>query len=48
MDPMKKTTNKKTKPSLKERFDYWFDRHTSKGSLGLIRALIFLFMILVP
>lgn len=37
---MKKTTNKKTKPSLKERFDYWFDRHTSKGSLGLIRALI--------
>lgn len=37
---MKKKNNKKNKPSFKERFDYWFDRHTSKGSLGLIRALI--------
>ena len=31
---------KEHKPTVKERFDYWFDRHTSKGSLGLIRALI--------
>lgn len=28
------------KPSLKERFLYWFDSRMSKGSLGLIRFLV--------
>ena len=35
-----KKKDRQDKPTFKERFDYWFDRHTSKGSLGLIRALI--------
>ena len=26
--------------SLKERFQYWFDNHMTRGSLGLIRVLI--------
>ena len=31
---------KNNKPSLKERFRYWFDNHMSRGSLGLIRILL--------
>ncbi|MBO4326417.1 MAG: hypothetical protein J5950_04020 [Clostridia bacterium] len=43
---MKSKKDKQDKPSFKERFDYWFDRHTSKGSLGLIRALIIASLVL--
>ena len=32
--------NKKSKFSLKSRFNYWFDNRMSKGSLGFIRILI--------
>ena len=28
------------KPSLKERFSYWFDNQMSKGSIGLVRMLL--------
>ena len=31
---------KKEKPSLKKRFNYWFDNRMKKGSLGFIRILI--------
>ncbi|MBQ1316798.1 MAG: hypothetical protein IIY46_04865 [Lachnospiraceae bacterium] len=36
----------KKKYSLKERFQYWFDGHLSKSSLGLIRVLIIASVIL--
>ncbi|MBP5224372.1 MAG: hypothetical protein J6Z38_02165 [Lachnospiraceae bacterium] len=32
--------NKDTKPSLMERFRYWFDNRMSKGSLGLVKILL--------
>ncbi len=47
---MKETHNTKKKFSLKDRFQYWFDNRMAKGSLGLIRILIFasvLFAILI-
>jgi hypothetical protein len=37
---MKKGTEKQKKFTFKQRFNYWFDNRMSKGSLGLIRVLI--------
>lgn len=35
------------KPTLKERFTYWFDNRMARGSMGLIRVLIIFTLILV-
>lgn len=43
---MKKGADNKRKFSLKERFQYWFDNRMTKGSLGLIRILIIVSVIL--
>lgn len=43
---MKKGTDNKRRFTLKERFQYWFDNRMSKGSLGLIRVLIVVSVIL--
>ncbi len=43
---MKKRSDKKRKFTLKERFQYWFDNRMTKGSLGLIRVLIVVSVIL--
>ena len=39
MEKGKNQQRQKT-PTFKERFNYWFDNHMSKGSLGFIRVLI--------
>ena len=43
---MKKGADKQRKFTAKERFNYWFDNRMTKGSLGLIRALIVVSVIL--
>ncbi len=43
---MKKETDRQRRFTLKERFQYWFDNRMTKGSLGLIRALIVVSVIL--
>ena len=43
---MKKGNDKKRKFTLKQRFKYWFDNRMTKGSLGLIRVLIVVSVIL--
>jgi len=43
---MKKRSDKQRKFTLKERFQYWFDNRMTKGSLGLIRVLIVVSVIL--
>ena len=43
---MKKESDKQRKFTAKERFNYWFDNKMTKGSLGLIRALIVVSVIL--
>ncbi|MBR2812820.1 MAG: hypothetical protein IKD69_15715 [Solobacterium sp.] len=35
------------KPTLKERFNYWFDNRMSKGSFGLIRILVLVSVVIV-
>ena len=35
-----KSWNERGNISLKDRFNYWFDNRVTKGSLGLIKALI--------
>ena len=46
---MKETSEKKPARkvfSIKERFSYWFDNKMAKGSLGFIRILIIISVIL--
>ena len=43
---MKKRSDKQRNFTLKERFQYWFDNRMTKGSLGLIRVLIVVSVIL--
>ena len=43
---MKKNSDRKRNFTLKERFQYWFDNRMTKGSLGLIRVLIIVSVLL--
>ena len=43
---MKKAKNGQRSFSIKKQFQYWFDNRISKGSLGFIRVLIVLSILL--